>query len=294
MGALKLTYRSKNSSLKVVHRFFSDEEKSWAGAYKYGFNGMERDDEIKGSGNSYDFGARIYDPRVGRWLSLDPLMKKYPSLSPYNYVNNSPTNYIDYDGRDFGYKIVHNDKGGTITIKATYYTSDANSQSTADAVKFYQDQNGKFEYQVEEENGNILTYDIVFELDIQETVANQVDNAEYVAQEKAYDDNTGNSFVERTGDTKPKDRGMTTYGRHIFVDSKKKVSTTGIHEVGHTLGQPNHIGTYTNIQASGETRFINSKEFTVINVAKIISNFGLVNDKQMGSVPFVTFENLLI
>ncbi len=34
-------------------------------SYRYGFNGMEKDDEIKGNGNSYDFGARIYDPRVG-------------------------------------------------------------------------------------------------------------------------------------------------------------------------------------------------------------------------------------
>jgi len=38
-------------------------------SYRYGFNGMEKDDEVKGEGNSLDFGARIYDPRVGRWMS---------------------------------------------------------------------------------------------------------------------------------------------------------------------------------------------------------------------------------
>ncbi len=48
--------------------------------YRYGFNDMEGDDEVKGHGNSYDFGARIYDPRVGRGLSLGPLKAKYPSL----------------------------------------------------------------------------------------------------------------------------------------------------------------------------------------------------------------------
>jgi RHS repeat-associated protein len=68
--------------------------------YRYGFNGMEKDDEVKGSGNSYDFGARIYDSRVGRWLSLDPLEKKYPSLTPYNYVANTPIIAIDPDGKD--------------------------------------------------------------------------------------------------------------------------------------------------------------------------------------------------
>lgn len=66
--------------------------------YKYGFNGKEKDDEIKGSGNSLDFNARIYDPRIGRWLSTDPLMHQYPSYSPFNYSFNNPISFIDPDG----------------------------------------------------------------------------------------------------------------------------------------------------------------------------------------------------
>jgi len=67
--------------------------------YRYGFNSMEKDDEVKGSGNSYDFGARIYDPRVGRWLAVDPLSGKYPDISPFVFVANSPMIFIDPDGR---------------------------------------------------------------------------------------------------------------------------------------------------------------------------------------------------
>ncbi|MBA3899876.1 MAG: hypothetical protein H0X62_06640 [Bacteroidetes bacterium] len=68
--------------------------------YRYGMNGMEKDDEIKGSGNSYDFGARIYDPRIGKWLSVDPLQTKYPSLSPYHSFGNSPIVVVDKDGKE--------------------------------------------------------------------------------------------------------------------------------------------------------------------------------------------------
>jgi RHS repeat-associated protein len=71
--------------------------------YRQGFNGMEKDDEVKGEGNSYDFGARMYDARSGRWLTIDALAAKYPSLSPYNFVANSPLIYVDFDGRDIIY-----------------------------------------------------------------------------------------------------------------------------------------------------------------------------------------------
>jgi RHS repeat-associated protein len=66
--------------------------------YRYGFNGMERDDEVKGSGNSYDFGARMLDPRLGRWFKTDPYEEKYPSLSPYTAFGNNPIYYIDPSG----------------------------------------------------------------------------------------------------------------------------------------------------------------------------------------------------
>lgn len=67
--------------------------------YRYGFNGMEKDDEIKGGeGNSLDFGARMLDPRAGRWFSKDNIVK--PWLSPYQFASGNPVNHIDPDGND--------------------------------------------------------------------------------------------------------------------------------------------------------------------------------------------------
>ena len=66
--------------------------------YRYGFSGMEKDDEISGNNNSYDFGARLYNPRVGRWSKLDPKAATYPGHSPYCYVANSPMMFSDFNG----------------------------------------------------------------------------------------------------------------------------------------------------------------------------------------------------
>jgi RHS repeat-associated protein len=73
-------------------RSFSNEN------YRFGFNGKERDNET--FNDAYDFGARILDTRLGRWLSVDPLQAKFVSLSPYNFVANSPLIFIDPDGKD--------------------------------------------------------------------------------------------------------------------------------------------------------------------------------------------------
>lgn len=67
--------------------------------YRYGFNGMEKVDEFTGSSSHYDFGARILDTRLGRWLSLDPLMWETPQENPYMCMGNNPLYYLDPDGR---------------------------------------------------------------------------------------------------------------------------------------------------------------------------------------------------
>ncbi|NHN27993.1 LysM peptidoglycan-binding domain-containing protein [Flavobacterium jejuense] len=53
------------------------------------------DNELKGIGNSYTTEFRQYDPRIGRWLSLDPLMADYTNLSPYVSFNNNPILFSD-------------------------------------------------------------------------------------------------------------------------------------------------------------------------------------------------------
>ncbi len=61
-----------------------------SGGYRYGFQGMEGDSEVKDEGNSYDFGARILDPGIGKWFALDQKAGKYPMDSPYMTFGNNP------------------------------------------------------------------------------------------------------------------------------------------------------------------------------------------------------------
>ncbi|WP_298708782.1 RHS repeat-associated core domain-containing protein [uncultured Chitinophaga sp.] len=75
-----------------------------SGGYRYGFNGKENDNEVgKGEGGQQDYGMRIYDPRLGRFLSVDPITKEYPELTPYQFASNTPIQAIDLDGGEAKY-----------------------------------------------------------------------------------------------------------------------------------------------------------------------------------------------
>ena len=59
--------------------------------YRYGFNGKEKDESGEwGDLTHYDYGFRIYNPGIGRFLSVDPLTKGFPELTPYQFASNSP------------------------------------------------------------------------------------------------------------------------------------------------------------------------------------------------------------
>jgi hypothetical protein len=99
MGCLKLSYGEKNyTGLKVVYSNAYENENNCTGAYRYGFNGQEKDDEIAGNGNSYTAEFWQYDSRIGRRWNVDPVVK--PWRSGYNAFDNSPIWKVDPNGDD--------------------------------------------------------------------------------------------------------------------------------------------------------------------------------------------------
>jgi len=102
MGCLKLAYYEQERALEVNPIFFTGAvekkrylEKNRLSSSTYGFNGKEKDGEVSGEGNSYDYGFRIYNPRLGRFLSVDPLFRSYPWYSSYHFAGNKPIWAID-------------------------------------------------------------------------------------------------------------------------------------------------------------------------------------------------------
>ena len=124
LGNIRLSYTFDNatSSLKIVeennyypfglkHKNYNQDIRTYQGiesgeirvipaerlSYQYKYNGKEFQDEL--GLNMYDYGARNYDPALGRWMNVDPLAEKFPDQSPYSFVFNNPMRFVDPDGR---------------------------------------------------------------------------------------------------------------------------------------------------------------------------------------------------
>jgi len=221
--------------------------------YRYSYNGFEKDDEIKGSGNHISWGDYGYDPRVVVRWSPDKYAAKYPWQSPYSIVGNNPILNREIDGKDYGVYIDHNTK--TIIVKATYYTVKGNEDSHNSAVQatqFWNEQSGKYQYKVGKGDDAVF-YDVKFELTVTE-----VDNPKAQAnidrfpdgvtmpegQTKLTPDQSSNTYAvlpdaDKTfenGEEGKNTNGVTSGGVLVSVKDSRKSTETGAHEVGHTLG----------------------------------------------------------
>lgn len=109
------TFRPEVTGTYNYYPFGMDQPgRTWGEKYRYGFNGKEKDDNGEWGNTAYDYGFRIYNPSIGRFLSVDPLTKSYPMLTPYQFASNRPIDGVDLDGLEYETYRVTFDQYGSI------------------------------------------------------------------------------------------------------------------------------------------------------------------------------------
>ncbi|MDQ6755390.1 MAG: hypothetical protein M3004_00490 [Bacteroidota bacterium] len=213
--------------------------------YRYGFNSQEKDDEIKGEGNSYTAQFWEYDPRLVRRWNLDTKASSFPWQSPYSVFDNNPILKNDPTGESGIVTIDKANKTVTVTSTLTLYGDGASSALAKQSASLVQNQwnaakgttkiNG-VEYQVK--------FIVIPQyMDVKEQgglVGNALENT--IKHNNDYSQNY--MQVVRTGipvsGLEPIPIGATpggNTGRWLLSDISDGNSTTASHEMGHGWGE---------------------------------------------------------
>ena len=232
-------------------------------SYQYKYNGKELQET-----GMYDYGARFYMPDIGRWGVVDPLAEKYTRMSPYNYVGNKPSLFVDYDGRDYGLYIDF--KTGTITVRATYHATSKDIKSANQAVNMWNGMSGKYNYTYNDANGNKVSMKVKFELTASEVSVGKGEKRLDILNKAMESTTKGEGNIYRVSPSKDMgsdENGVTAGGNSIKVLDSRENTETGAHEVGHTLGAAHSSSGILTSAASDENR---SGSITSSNISDII------------------------
>ena len=112
--------------------------------YRYSFNAVEQDNEISGAGNSLNFKFRMYDPRLGRFKSVDPLFRDYPWNSTYAFAENRVIDGIDLEGLEYATYTIKTMNGYVMSIDVVtdYELKDPNTKGAGVQYNYINETNG--------------------------------------------------------------------------------------------------------------------------------------------------------
>jgi RHS repeat-associated protein len=124
------------------------------GDYRYGFQGQELDNEIKGNGNSVNYKYRMHDPRIGRFFAEDPKAFNYPFWSPYVFSGNQVLYSHELEGMEPA-KMIPLSQGGYVTV---YKDNGVWVMSSSDMTDYHEEypNNSQIEGSPEAVNGRAI------------------------------------------------------------------------------------------------------------------------------------------
>ncbi|MCH2236144.1 MAG: hypothetical protein MK078_18070 [Crocinitomicaceae bacterium] len=124
--------------------------KNNATTYRYGFQGQEKDNEVYDSdGSSVNYSFRMYNSRVARFLSVDPIAKEFPHNAPYNFSENRVLDGIELEG-----------------LEVIHYTSNLPGLTGQGSVDLGLPENAELKAQMEYQFGLTLSADDVLDVDL--------------------------------------------------------------------------------------------------------------------------------
>jgi RHS repeat-associated protein len=198
---------------------------SLAERYRYGFNGKDLDHEgMGGGGSTYDYGFRIYNPSIAKFLSVDPLTKEFPFYTPYQFAGNKPIVAIDLDGLE---ELIFHNLASEGLIQAVYDNNDhlyniikSISDPNKSAVQKVHFVSGTFTGLTGGTHPGGITYDLFISANYIKNMADWVDNDATVEQLASLKDDFFNSYNDHK--TLIEDAGLTV--SKIMMDKESGVN----------------------------------------------------------------------
>ena len=203
--------------------------------YPFVFNGKEKDYE---SGFHY-YGARYYwSELLTGWLSVDPMMDKYPNISPYNYCMWNPVLFVDPDGEDCRIAVDHKKKTITISANIILYSKSIGMRKLNNiAAQYKKDILGTWSKDKNGKNWTYKGYNIVFDVNV------SVDP--HAANPKKRDYRSGkNNYIEVVGAGSVRSHVKRTMNTGMWEEPTKDHDAAP-HEFAHLLGLKDRYAEYS-------------------------------------------------
>ena len=241
----------------------------------YKYNGKELDS--KGGLDWYDYGARMYDAALGRFMKTDRFSEKYVSLSPYQYGANNPVNNIDVNGDSIWY--TRNGDIVTMHVTAKIFNNSSDNINMARAAKdivsdIKSTYEGKFEW------SDNKTYNLKVDMDLKvATSMKDVENSDHLFVLADSDSKGARGATSMLGG-KVMTLASSDFANNNWLSNNLSYNKTftATHEFGHAIGLSHSQNPFNIMKQGGVVHNSNSNQRVIMLQQQNNLNNNLVVD----------------